>query len=518
MAGWKRSSGSALILSMFLMGSLLLCQYHGQVIGHDQTRSDLPIVFNGTLPTLYVYEDNASSGKDLLDLDDLRKYVWDPDGHGLTFDLYNSGILDWWNQPWSVSKDKKTNIISCYPNKSEYPDFDGWDIIEIEVNGPGQDGTWNTDDDVGMISNITLDVLPVNDPPFLIGILNESCIIERNGTVFNIYLENRTTFNGLVKAGDVDYPQSIVLSTEIPSEPEDDFNPVIEASMDGDNIHIVTGIEEKYRAYLDLTDDNESPAQRFTMNFYPNVTIPPVRELIGISIDGENVSSYLSEGYVKLKVAERWEKPFWIISDKTMDTKFIVKEGDLRYLRFDGSMGIFGPVEIGHGGEVFEYHITWNYTVWGIVCSQIFRLVVEVYDINRIPSKPLIEPVGSVQIDQEMTLNYSSSDEDGDDLKFRVSFGDGSDQLTTYARSPIHTYTKAGTFNITVTAMDDYGGSSTAWTEVTVVGREIVIPPPKEQDKDIPWILFALIPLALILGILLFALIRFRKKGEIFEE
>lgn len=62
-------------------------------------------------------------------------------------------------------------------------------------------------------------------------------------------------------------------------------------------------------------------------------------------------------------------------------------------------------------------------------------------------------------------FGFTASDADGDTLTYDWNFGDGSAGTGT---APSHIYSAAGTFNVSVTASDGYGGSITANTQVVV--------------------------------------------------
>ena len=91
---------------------------------------------------------------------------------------------------------------------------------------------------------------------------------------------------------------------------------------------------------------------------------------------------------------------------------------------------------------------------------------------------PNVDPVASFSVstsDLVATFTDGSSDSDGSLVSWSWNFGDGG---TSTAQNPQHTYASAGTYNISLTATDDRGGSNVAAQSVTVTAPP---PPPAVQ-------------------------------------
>jgi len=106
-------------------------------------------------------------------------------------------------------------------------------------------------------------------------------------------------------------------------------------------------------------------------------------------------------------------------------------------------------------------------------------IVLKAVKQNRLPSTPFIQGPRSVKVGETASYTFSSIDRDGDALSFRVSWrencleapGEGpeyctewgearrlSNGLSTYAAS--HRWDKAGTYRVTVSAIDGLSGEA----------------------------------------------------------
>lgn len=80
----------------------------------------------------------------------------------------------------------------------------------------------------------------------------------------------------------------------------------------------------------------------------------------------------------------------------------------------------------------------------------------------------------------DVTLNGGdSSDEDGDALRYRFDFGDGSPVETDDSARRVHRYTQAGSYTARLVVIDSEGAeSSNAATQTITVSTDPVTPPP----------------------------------------
>jgi hypothetical protein len=94
---------------------------------------------------------------------------------------------------------------------------------------------------------------------------------------------------------------------------------------------------------------------------------------------------------------------------------------------------------------------------------------------NGVPSKPSV-PSGAVTGKIKKTYIYrtSATDPDGDKLKYKFDWGDGKTSLTSFVNSgksasSSHAWSKAGTYQVKVVAIDSKGASSISWSSSLAV-------------------------------------------------
>jgi len=127
----------------------------------------------------------------------------------------------------------------------------------------------------------------------------------------------------------------------------------------------------------------------------------------------------------------------------------------------------FGDGTNGTGVTVFhEYSETGLYnvslTVWdnhGLKCNENYTTVVEITAANRPPSEPVISGPLFGNIDVEYSYTAISYDDDGDDLLYNISFGDGTYYETDYVEegktvSFNHVWENPGEYEIRVKSFD----------------------------------------------------------------
>ncbi len=111
----------------------------------------------------------------------------------------------------------------------------------------------------------------------------------------------------------------------------------------------------------------------------------------------------------------------------------------------------------------------------------------DIWVFNTVPippknNKPIADPGGPYTGDVEEPLQFNGSgshDPDGSIAFYRWNFGDGSGEIL--EKNPMHTYDKAGTYNVTLTVVDNNGTSDTAITTATI-GKA---PPNKVPVADV---------------------------------
>jgi hypothetical protein len=129
---------------------------------------------------------------------------------------------------------------------------------------------------------------------------------------------------------------------------------------------------------------------------------------------------------------------------------------------------------------------------------------------NTPPTIPEIN--GPVNGTTNISYNYTvvSTDEDGDELKYTIEWGDGTKTESNYLTSGIiynaaHKWINPGTYTITVTVEDN----ETISTEELII--EIVEP---EKESEFPCLLFLLILFLIILLLLILEKRRRDKKKQ----
>jgi len=120
--------------------------------------------------------------------------------------------------------------------------------------------------------------------------------------------------------------------------------------------------------------------------------------------------------------------------------------------------------------------------------------------IDRPPVLTLNKPTPSpATISQSVTVSFSATDPDGTVSSFTVNWGDGSspDTLSASATSDTHSYDRAGSFTISVTATDDSGSST------QVSNMSFIVTSPSAPASPAPTILgLAPVEFYLLIGII----------------
>jgi hypothetical protein len=131
---------------------------------------------------------------------------------------------------------------------------------------------------------------------------------------------------------------------------------------------------------------------------------------------------------------------------------------------------------------------------------------VEYVAVNSVPKvQPgIINPAdgkGRFKLGEEMYFTASATDGDGDDLEYLWDFGDG---VTSTQSTPSHIYTKADTYQVTVTVSDTRGGEKETTFEV------VVKEPTTSSNGGIGGGLIALIVIVVLVlvGVIVFMMMR----------
>ena len=131
-------------------------------------------------------------------------------------------------------------------------------------------------------------------------------------------------------------------------------------------------------------------------------------------------------------------------------------------------------------------HDTHTYSSLGDLQSKTYTIRINATDNNQLASLQTISetiidqpPVLTINklsptatnAGQTVTISFSATDPDGTISSFTINWGDGStpDMLTASATSDTHTFAKAGSFTIIITAADNSGSSSQLSTSPFVV-------------------------------------------------
>ncbi|MFQ5885412.1 MAG: PKD domain-containing protein, partial [Thermoplasmata archaeon] len=141
--------------------------------------------------------------------------------------------------------------------------------------------------------------------------------------------------------------------------------------------------------------------------------------------------------------------------------------------------------------------------------SDVFKLVFE--QPNSPPSTPTITPSAtSAEVGDTITFEASANDPDMDTLTYDWDFDDDS---TDSGASVTHSFSEVGTYDVSVTASDGKGGTSTNSVTITIEAGEE--PPPEE---GIPlWLLVALV-IIIVAIVAVIGIAASRKKGPPTEE
>ncbi|MGE0826921.1 MAG: PKD domain-containing protein [Candidatus Binatia bacterium] len=108
--------------------------------------------------------------------------------------------------------------------------------------------------------------------------------------------------------------------------------------------------------------------------------------------------------------------------------------------------------------------------------------------LNRRPTATGFSASGTLSEGQQLTLNGTGSDPDGDAVSFVWDFKDGTSNTT--GSSVEHTFADSGTFNVTMTAKDVFGATGTAKnTSITIanVAPTATLPTPTAVNEGSPF-------------------------------
>ena len=175
-------------------------------------------------------------------------------------------------------------------------------------------------------------------------------------------------------------------------------------------------------------------------------------------------------------------KTIWF--NVTNTTGVMVEDSDLISLKFDAKViGVTGtcnecPDVINYAKIVGYYECSPHLDEW----SDDIIIHSDCPD-NSAPSIPLINGPKSGAVGQQLTFNFVSEDQDGDDVYYKIHFSDESGPtgwLGPFAEgskiSKKHTFSSVGTYTIKAKAKDD-GDHESSWTpeefkfEVTITGE-----------------------------------------------
>jgi RHS repeat-associated protein len=122
-----------------------------------------------------------------------------------------------------------------------------------------------------------------------------------------------------------------------------------------------------------------------------------------------------------------------------------------------------------HGPDNFTFAVADGFAV-----SNTATVSMTVLHVNRPPSANAGGPYAGVT-GAPIQFSGLASDPDGDALTFAWDFGDGG---TASVQNPAHVYTAPGTFTVTLTVSDPFGGAAAAHTTVPVAASQVLPPDP----------------------------------------
>ncbi|MBN1389144.1 MAG: PKD domain-containing protein, partial [Candidatus Thermoplasmatota archaeon] len=470
--------------------------------GINITEPDLPLEFNGTIPTIFTDEDEPLD--DALELDN---YIWDPDGHGLAFDLSPPSYSSQWVTVHNGS------IFSFRPSPHFGANWSGTLIFDGTAWGPGKDGVWETEDDIETYHfDVVLEVRPVNDAPSIDAIVvNETRHLPgENGFVFE--LQAGEPFMGKVEWSDVDGDEAYI-GLEGPS-----YGLVLQGGMlIMKSYHDVDLIA----TFLNITDNNGSALQRVTLTVH--IRIPPEPAFLGLSFDGENLSIPFDGEKVEITITEREEVTVHFMFRNAPEA-YVIDLGDpgsaSPIIDLHGRSAVITGIEVKNASEVFEIDLGWvlgpDWDGWAV-----FELVLTVLNVNRPPTGLGIQTEGPFYVNEEILFTVTEAeDPDGDELTYSIEWGDGSvTGIWTPGDELKHTFNSKGTFLVAITVEDVFGSTQTRSISIDVVERGVLDDDDEEDDtkeKRSQGLFLVLIVLALVfvLVLIITAILLFRSSRE----
>jgi hypothetical protein len=405
--------------------------------GIKVTELDEPVRMNGTIPVVEVYEDEPSEYAL-----DLSQYIWDPDGHGLSFDLSPPS----YSSQWVSSNDDSS--VSFEPSPLFGENWFGELIFEGAAWGPGKDGIWETEDDTDTFYfEVVLEVVPVNDPPVLEAIIVSDTRFNVTDTGFVFNIEYGDPFMGEIIWSDVDGDVA-VMGLEEPSGGLVLYNyTLILKSYEPEDV---------INTYLNITDGNGSELQRIPISIY--IGEGPNPALLGISFDGETVDIPLEGGKIQVEIDERVEIDFYFIFQDAPEAYVIETNPTQSIFRWSNDSWTLIGVEVAKEFEIFEVQMGWflDHDTDGY---EGFIIELIVHNVNRAPTGLMVEVNTEYDIDTDVVLNITEAiDPDGDDLNYTINWGDGNGwEEWTPGGSTSHRYSDPGSYRIGVDVTDEWG-------------------------------------------------------------
>ncbi|MGA1866406.1 MAG: PKD domain-containing protein, partial [Thermoplasmatota archaeon] len=423
--------------------------------GIKVTEPDLPVEFNGTIPTILANEDEP-----LYDALDLDNYIWDPDGHGLAFDLSPPSYSSQWVPIMDGGK------VSFIPSPLFGANWSGRLVFEGTVWGPGKDGLWETEDDTETYHfDVVLEVRPVNDAPSIDAIVANGTRHLPGEKGFEFELQLGEPFMGEVEWSDVDGDQAYI-GLEGPS-----YGLVLQGGMlimkSYHDIDLIT-------TFLNITDNNGSALQHIPLTV--RVIMPPEPAFLGLYFDGENLSVPFDGEKVKITIAERDEITVHFIFQNAPEA-YVIHFSDPgipppTIIDLHGRSAVITGIEVRNASEVFELDMGWvlgpDRDGWAV-----FKLVVTVLNVNRPPTGLGIQTEGPFYVNEEVVFTVTeAADPDGEELTYTVDWGDGSGAgIWTPGEELRHVFGSTGTFRVTVTVKDSWGAIQTRNISIEVGER-----------------------------------------------
>ena len=467
--------------------------------GINVTPPDKPIELNGSIPVVDVYEDVPQDRAI-----DLSQYIWDPDGVGLIFSI---GPIHY-SLPWVPIV--KGSWVDFHPSRFKGQNYNGRIVFdECKARGPGKDGIWDTEEDNDLFRfNLTLNVIPVNDPPVLKGIrVNGTLISNTPGENLSFTIRERENWTGELIVSDVDnYLVNVTLGS-------DDDN----ITLEGNYLYVnTTGWLSQLKLLDILIDDGIGPAVveqiefRIVWSHQPPVWAG-VRYQNGSTVFAyeDTVDVYVTQGeelVLDLLVEDVYHVSLWKVSG-TED--LIINEDRIRLSARQEHVDL-SPLEV-----VIRAINRWD-------LSSDLNIHIHVKDVNDIPTAPMIE-VDFESAKVGSSINFSSSgstDPDGDDLEYMWDLGDGNSTEWGSTLHLEHKYTAKGRYVVSLMVKDGRGGENSSSIYLDIEDSPQEEGEGEETDEEIednpeewllPAIALILLLLIILLGIMAFTTWRERR-------